>query len=70
MIDIEVMTVREGPEYLKVKDRTICRLVAKREILGFKVGGSWWFRKSEMDQWTEANTVGPDDTGEPVDRKP
>ena len=32
--------VRQVAEYLKVKDRTIYRLVAKREILGFK---GWWF---------------------------
>ena len=65
----DVMTVREVAEYLKVKDRTIYRLVANREIPGFKVGGSWRFRKSEIDQWTESNAVGPDDPGEQVERK-
>ena len=34
------------------------------------VGGSWRFRKSEIDQWTEANAVGPDNTGAQVERKP
>ena len=55
----EVMTVREVAEYLKVKDRTIYRLVSSGEMPGFKVGGSWRFRKSEIDQWTAANAVGP-----------
>ena len=32
--------LREVAKYLKIKDRTIYRLVAKREILGFK---GWWF---------------------------
>ena len=32
----DVMTVREVAKYLKVKDRTIYRLVANREIPGFK----------------------------------
>ena len=41
----DVMTVREVAEYLKVKDRTIYRLVANGGIPGFKVGGSWRFRK-------------------------
>ena len=36
--------LREVAEYLKVKDRTIYRVVAKREIPGFEVGGSWRFR--------------------------
>lgn len=29
------------------------RLAAKGEIPGFKVGGSWRFRKSEIDTWIE-----------------
>ena len=63
----DVMTVREVAEYLKVKDRTIYRLVANREIPGFKVGGSWRFRKTEIDQWTESNAVGPNNPGERVE---
>ena len=65
----DVMTVREVAEYLKVKDRTIYRLVANREIPGFKVGGSWRFRKTEIDQWTESNAVGPNNPGERVEQK-
>ena len=64
----DVMTVREVAEYLKVKDRTIYRLVANREIPGFKVGGSWRFRKTEIDQWTESNAVGPNNLGERVEQ--
>ncbi len=67
MTDTDVMTVREVAEYLKVKDRTIYRLVANGEIPGFKVGGSWRFRKSEIDLWTEAHAVGPDDPGRRVE---
>ncbi len=70
MTETEVMTVREVAEYLKVKARTIYRLVANREIPSFKVGGSWRFRKSEIDQWTEANAVGPDGPGKQVGRQP
>ena len=65
----DVMTVREVAEYLKVKDRTIYRLVANGEIPGFKVGGSWRFRKTEIDQWTESNAVGPNNPGERVEQK-
>ena len=70
MINTDVMTVREVAGYLKVKDRTIYRLVAQKAIPGFKVGGSWRFRKSEIDQWTAVNAVGPDNTGEPMEHKP
>ena len=59
MIASDVMTVREVADYLKVKDRTIYRLVSSGEMPGFKVGGSWRFRKAEIDRWTESNAVGP-----------
>ena len=70
MIDTDVMTVREVAEYLKVQARTIYRLVANGEIPGFKVGGFWRFRKGEIDQWTAANAVGPDEPGKQAERKP
>ncbi len=55
----DVMTVREVAGYLKVKERTIYRLVASGDMPGFKVGGSWRFRKAVVDRWTDANTVRP-----------
>ncbi len=56
MADTDVMTVREVAEYLKVKERTIYRLVAKGGIPAFKVGGSWRFRRAEIDEWITRNT--------------
>ena len=70
MEETEVMTRREVAEYLKVQARTIYRLVANREIPGFKVGGSWRFGKSEIDQWTESNAVGPDGSEKQAGRQP
>ena len=68
MVDTDVMTVREVAEYLKVKERTVYRLVAASDIPAFKVGGSWRFRKGEIDQWTEAHAVGPNDTVDRAER--
>ena len=45
MGDIDVMTVREVAEYLKVKEHTIYRLVSREDIPAFKVGGSWRLSK-------------------------
>ena len=56
MADTDVMTVREVAEYLKVKERTIYRLVAKGGIPAFKVGGSWRFRKAEIEEWITRST--------------
>ncbi len=56
MADTDVMTVRKMVEYLKVKERTIYRLVAKGGIPAFKVGGSWRFRRAEIDEWITRST--------------
>lgn len=54
----EILTVRELAEYLKVKPGTIYRMAAAGQIPGFKVGGSWRFRRGEIDAWTESNRPG------------
>ncbi len=52
----DIMTIREVAGYLKLKEKTAYRLVAEGKIPGFKVGGSWRFRKSEIDTWIEQQT--------------
>lgn len=47
----DVMTIKEVSEYLKLNEKTAYRLASEGKIPGFKVGGSWRFRKSEIDKW-------------------
>ncbi len=47
----EIMTIDELSDYLKLKIKTAYHLTAKGDIPGFKVGGAWRFRKSEIDRW-------------------
>ena len=49
----DIMTVKEVAEYLKIREKTAYRLVAKGKIPGFKVGGSWRFRRGELEAWIE-----------------
>lgn len=49
-----IMTIREIAEYLKLNEKTTYRLVAEGKIPGFKVGGAWRFRLSEIERWIEA----------------
>ena len=49
----EIMTIREVADYLKLKEKTAYRLAAEGEIPGFKVGGSWRFRRSEIEGWID-----------------
>ncbi|HOO51529.1 MAG TPA: helix-turn-helix domain-containing protein [Alphaproteobacteria bacterium] len=52
-MNTDIFTVKELSEYLKLNEKTAYRLAAKGEIPGFKVGGSWRFRQSELDTWIE-----------------
>ena len=51
----EIMTVKELAEYLKLAEKTVCKLAAEGKIPAFKVGKFWRFRKSDVDNWTEEN---------------
>ena len=47
----DIMTIKELSEYLKLKEKTAYKLVADGKIPGFKAGGAWRFRKTEIDKW-------------------
>lgn len=47
----EIMTLKEVAEYLKVAEKTAYRLVAEGKLPGFKVGGSWRFKRADIEQW-------------------
>ncbi len=49
----DIMTIREVANYLKLNEKTTYRLVSDGKIPGFKVGGAWRFRKTEIDRWIE-----------------
>jgi excisionase family DNA binding protein len=51
-MDSDIMTMREVAEYLKINEKTAYKLAADGKIPGFKVGGAWRFRKSEIDKWS------------------
>jgi len=53
----EILTLEEVAAYLKVGKRTVYRLVAAHELPAFKVGGSWRFRRQEIDQWINEQTI-------------
>ena len=47
----EVMTSKEAALYLRVHVRTIYRLAKSGKIPSRRVGGSWRFRKEQLDLW-------------------
>lgn len=49
--DSDILTLDEVALYLKAGKKTVYRLVQQGEIPGFKLGGTWRFRRSELDHW-------------------
>jgi excisionase family DNA binding protein len=51
--DSSAMTVREVASYLNVDEKTIYRLAKRGDLPGFKVAGTWRFKKGDIDEWIE-----------------
>ena len=47
----EILTLKEVAEYLKLAEKTAYRLAAEGKLPGFKVGGSWRFKKEDIESW-------------------
>ena len=52
-METDILTIKEVAEYLRITEKTAYRLASERQIPGFKVGGSWRFRKGEIDAWID-----------------
>ena len=61
----EILTIDEVAAYLKAGKRTVYRLAASAQIPAFKLGGTWRFRRGELDEWI-ASRIGkaPSDDNE------
>lgn len=49
----EILTLKEVAEYLKLAEKTAYRLAAEGKLPGFKVGGSWRFKRKDIEVWIE-----------------
>src|ERR1700693_5789307 len=47
----EIATVKEVSEYLRVHPSTVYRMLAKRQLPGFRVGSDWRFSVKALEQW-------------------
>ena len=54
----EILTLKEVAEYLKLAEKTAYRLAAEGKLPGFKVGGSWRFKGSDIESWIEDSKKG------------
>ena len=49
----EIMTLKEVAAYLKLAEKTAYKLAAEGKLPGFKVGGSWRFKRIDLEKWIE-----------------
>ena len=49
----QILTLKEVADYLKLAEKTAYKLAAAGKLPGFKVGGSWRFKQTDIDQWIE-----------------
>lgn len=51
----QILTLKEVAAYLKLTDKTAYRLASEGKLPGFKVGGSWRFKREDLETWIEDN---------------
>jgi len=49
----DILTIQELAIYLKLNEKTAYRLASEGKLPGFKVGGSWRFKRVDIEQWIE-----------------
>ncbi|NNN60034.1 helix-turn-helix domain-containing protein [Vibrio sp. A11] len=54
MVD-QILTLKEVAAYLKLAEKTAYRLAIEGKLPGFKVGGSWRFKREDLEAWIEEN---------------
>ena len=47
----EYLTVPQVAELLQLSEKTVYRLAQRGKLPGFKAGGSWRFRRQDIDAW-------------------
>lgn len=49
----EILTLRDVSRFLKVSEKTVYRLAQSGKLPSFKAGGSWRFRRCDIEAWVE-----------------
>ncbi|QDF75991.1 MULTISPECIES: helix-turn-helix domain-containing protein [Shewanella] len=50
----KILTLKEVAAYLKLAEKTAYRLASEGKLSGFKVGGSWRFKREDLEAWIES----------------
>lgn len=53
LVTDEILNIQEVAKYLKLNEKATYRLASEKKLPGFKVGGSWRFKRSDLEYWIE-----------------
>lgn len=53
--ELDILTLEEVANYLRVTKRTLYKLAQEGTLPAFKLGGTWRFRRDELNQWITEN---------------
>lgn len=56
----EVLTIKEVAALLKLAEKTVYAMAQAGEIPAFKIRGQWRIKRTELDQWLDAQPRGGD----------
>ena len=51
---LRLLTLKETADMLQLCGRTVLRMVKKKELPAFKVGGQWRVNESNLTKWLES----------------
>lgn len=51
--EIRLLSLAAAARILQISKRTLLRMIQGKEIPGFKVGGQWRIRESQLKKWVE-----------------
>ena len=54
---LDILTLTEVSAYLRVTKRTLYRLAQEGQLPAFKLGGTWRFRREELDRWITESII-------------
>ena len=56
--ELRLLTLEVAAEILQVSKRTLLRMIQKKDVPAFKVGGQWRLRESQFRKWVEGKENG------------
>lgn len=59
---LRLLTLQDAAENLQISKRTLLRMIQKKEVPAFKVGGQWRIRESQFRRWLEDREKGVSET--------